>query len=73
MKKNLYFRHHYARKNDLMEFCHELFFKLSSYPRMIAEVTLRKNFGRRYFSLAMAFTIGAILVQKQDHLTETSG
>jgi hypothetical protein len=61
MKKNLYFRHHYARKNLLMEFFSEFFLKLSSYPRMIIEVIIRKHFGQRYFSMATAITIGIIL------------
>lgn len=61
MKKNLYFRHHYARKNVLMEFVSELFLKLSSYPRLIIEVIIRRRFGQRYFSMATAITVGLIL------------
>ncbi len=60
-KSNLYFQHVYGRKNLLMEFFNEVFLKISSYPRMVIEVMIRKNFGERYFSLATAICIFAIL------------
>lgn len=61
MKQNLYFQEVYGRKNVLMEFVLLAFFKLSSYPRMVMEVLIRKNFGERYFSIASALTIIGIL------------
>lgn len=62
MQKNLYFKHVYGRKNLLMEFFYELFLKLSSYPRMVIEVIIRRNFGERYFSLTAGIVILAILI-----------
>ena len=44
-KSNLYFQHVYGRKNLLMEFFNEVFLKISSYPRMVIEVMIRKNYG----------------------------
>lgn len=61
MKKNLYFRQVYRRENVLKDFIYAAFYKLASYPRMLIEVFIRRNFGQRYFSPATAVTIMVVL------------
>lgn len=61
MKKNLYYRNVFQRKNKLKENFLLLFWGLASYPRLILEVFLRKNMGRRYYTLASAITVWVIL------------
>lgn len=57
MQQNLYFRTAFRRENVIKSFLFDLMMKLSSYPKLIIEVVLRKNFGRRYFSLTSALTV----------------
>jgi hypothetical protein len=57
MKKNLYYRTVFKRKNIVKDFLLNLFLALSSWPRMLLEVFLRKNFGERYFSIATVITL----------------
>jgi hypothetical protein len=61
MKKNLYYQTLFRRRNILKESILSLFFALSSYPRLLLEVFIRKNFGERYFSFMTACTIIALL------------
>ncbi len=61
-KKNLYFREVIKRQNKLKDFILNLFFGLSSYPRLLLEVFIRRNLGERYFSLASAITVAIILL-----------
>lgn len=57
MKKNLYFRHTYRRENILFNLVLGLFRMIASYPRLLLEVFLRKNFGQRYFRLSSVITV----------------
>jgi hypothetical protein len=52
MKENPYYRAVYRRPNPIKEHLFEAFFYIMSYPRLLIEVFIRKNFGRRYFSFA---------------------
>jgi hypothetical protein len=61
MKRNLYYRTMYKRTNLIKEFILSLFLTVSSYPRMLLEVFVRKNFGERYFSFATAVTVATIV------------
>ncbi|MGN8037825.1 hypothetical protein ACTJJ0_22225 [Chitinophaga sp. 22321] len=61
MQKNLYFRTFYKRQNKMKMSILNLFLELSSYPRLVLEVFLRKNMGERYFSVAAAATVAVIL------------
>jgi hypothetical protein len=62
MSKNLYFRAAFQRENLLKTFFLDAFLKISSYPRLILEVFIRKNFGQRYFSLASVITALVMLL-----------
>lgn len=61
MKKNLYYQKVVKRQNLLGNFLSNAFINLSSYPRLLIEVFIRKNFGERYFSLISAVTIAVVL------------
>lgn len=61
MQKKLSYRSIFQRKNLLKKGIFTLVFALASYPRMVLEVLIRKNFGERYFSLATGITVGLIL------------
>lgn len=61
MKKELLYRSIFRRKNLLKRTLFDFVLYLASYPRLMLEVFIRKNFGERYFSLATGITIGAIL------------
>lgn len=61
-KKNLYFRTVLRRQNVLQNFLLDGFLAIASYPRMVIEVFLRRDFGRRYFSLATAITVAVFLI-----------
>jgi hypothetical protein len=56
MTKNLYFRHTLRRENVLKKNLLLMFYGLSSYPRLLLEVFIRKNFGERYFKFSSAIT-----------------
>lgn len=62
MKKSIYYKTVFQRKNIVKDFLLRLFLSVASYPRMILEVFIRKNFGERYFSFATAITIFVILL-----------
>ena len=61
MKKNLYYRAVFQRKNVLMEFILSFFLAFSSYPRLLLEAFIRKDFGERYFKLSSALTVAVLL------------
>lgn len=61
MKKELYFRQQYGRINVLKTAVLQFVYSISSYPRLLLEVFLRKNFGERYFSLASGITVACLL------------
>lgn len=62
MQKNLYFRHVLRRRNAIGEALTNFFLSLSSYPRLLLEVFIRKNFGDRYFSVATVVCTILVLV-----------
>src|SRR5258706_15873154 len=61
MTKNLYFRAVVRRENIFKNFCYAIFLAFASYPRLLLEVFIRKNFGERYFRLSSVVTLTAIL------------
>jgi hypothetical protein len=61
MKKNLYYRSVFRRDNVLQAFFLSFFYLLSSYPRLLLEVFIRKNFGERYFRLSSALTVALLI------------
>lgn len=61
MKKNLYYRTVFKRTNALQEGLLALFLAFCSWPRLLLEVFIRKNFGERYFSFSTALTIAGIM------------
>ena len=61
MKKNLYYRTVFKRTNTIKEAVLSFFLAFCSWPRMLIEVFIRKNFGERYFSFSGAMTIFTIL------------
>lgn len=60
MKRNLYYSTVYKRQNVLKMSILNFFLVISSYPRLMLEVFLRKNMGERYFNLASAITVAII-------------
>lgn len=61
MKKQLSYRNVFQRENLIKKGIYTLFLSLASYPRLVLEVLIRKNFGERYFSLASGISVGLIL------------
>ncbi len=61
MKKNLYYRTLFRRKNVIKEFTYGFFYTICSAPRLLLEVFVRKNFGERYFSFATAMGLAFVL------------
>lgn len=61
MQKNLYFRSTLQRRNVLKTVFLDGFLGLASYPRLLLEVFIRKNFGQRYFSIASVITISILM------------
>lgn len=62
MKKNLYYRDVHARENKITEGLYFIFSFVASYFKMLLEVFIRRQFGRRYFSLATAITVAVIML-----------
>jgi len=62
MKKNLYYRHVLQRTSLLKSFIIRLFVGLASWPRLLLEVFIRKNFGERYFSFSVAIVVGVVML-----------
>lgn len=59
MKKNLYYQH-ILKRHSVKEILVSLFLGVS-WPRMILEVFLRKNFGDRYFYFSTAIVVALLL------------
>jgi len=60
MKNNI--RRSRTRQNYAQNFVLNFFIRYSSYPRLMLEVFVRKNLGRRYFNMFSAMTVVAILL-----------
>ncbi|MEP7165215.1 MAG: hypothetical protein ABI741_11000 [Ferruginibacter sp.] len=61
MQKNLYFRSVLRRDNLIKLFFLGLFGSIASYPRLLIEVFIRKDFGERYFNLASAIYVALFM------------
>lgn len=61
MQKNLYYRHVIQRQNLFKALTLSFFFAFASWPRLLLEVFIRKNFGERYFRLSSAITVAVLL------------
>ncbi|WP_276366258.1 hypothetical protein [Chryseolinea sp. H1M3-3] len=61
MKKNLYFQTFYKRSNPAATLAVKVFQAIASYPRLILEVFIRKNFGERYFTFGKAVNAAMIM------------
>jgi hypothetical protein len=59
MTRNLYYHIIYQRPNNLVEWFLGFFYQVSSWPRLLLEVFIRRNMGERYFSL---FGVGCIFL-----------
>lgn len=60
-KVNLYYSTVYKRQNGFKMFFLGLAYSISSYPRLIMEVFIRRSMGERYYNLGAALFIGIIL------------
>lgn len=58
----MYYRTVFRRENKFLNFCLDLFLNLCSWPRLLLEVFIRKNFGERYFKLSSAVTVAILLM-----------
>jgi len=73
MEKELYYSSVLTRKNVLWEKILDFFLAIASYPRLLLEVFIRKNFGIRYLNYASAFTaliVFALLPTLADSFSE---
>ena len=61
MKKNLYFRSVYGRSSFLNTLL-ALFYQISSFPRLLMEVFIRKNMGERYFSFSASIILSLFFI-----------
>lgn len=61
MKQNLYYRSTFKRFNVFKSSILGLAWAMASYPRLLLEVFIRRDFGHRYFSLSSCITIFVIL------------
>lgn len=61
MKKTLYYAANLRRENKTKVFFLSIFWGLASYPRLLLEVFIRKDFGERYFKLSASLTIAIVL------------
>lgn len=57
MAKNLYYKGVLQRDNFFQKLVLSFFAFWASYPRLLLEVFIRKNFGERYFRLSSAITV----------------
>ncbi|WP_375447216.1 hypothetical protein [uncultured Fibrella sp.] len=53
-KSNLYYKTLFQRRNVIMDTLLDFFLALSSWPRLILEVPIRRNMGERYFRFSIA-------------------
>ena len=61
MKKSAYYKTMYQRRNVIKEALLAFFLGLSSWPRMLIEIPIRRNFGERYFSFSGAVALTLLL------------
>ena len=61
MKRNLYYRSTHKRENLLKKGFLGYFQRHASYPRLLLEVFIRKDFGERYFQLSSALWVTFLL------------
>lgn len=61
MQKNLYYRTVFKRTNTIKETMLGFFMAFSSYPRLLLEVFIRRNFGERYFSFSGSVFLTVLL------------
>lgn len=62
MEKNLYYRAVLRRPNIIKEALFAFFLSLASYPRLLLEVFVRKNFGERYFRFSTVILTSIFLI-----------
>lgn len=58
---SIYYRNTLRRENVFKLFFLSLFSFFSSYPRLLLEVFIRKNFGQRYFRLSSVLTVAGMM------------
>lgn len=58
----MYYRTSLRRENLFQNFIYNIFLSVCSYPRLLLEVFVRKNFGQRYFRMSTSLTITLILL-----------
>jgi hypothetical protein len=61
MKTNLYYKDYYRRVEAAGENVMFVYLKIASYPRLLLEVFIRKNFGERYFSFGKSLRMALVL------------
>lgn len=61
MKKNLYYRTMLRRENLLTKAIFKFFKMCTTYPRLLLEVFIRKDFGERYFQINSALLVTFLL------------
>lgn len=61
MQQDHQFHVSFERKSFIKSQILPIFFSFASYPRLLLEVFLRKNFGRRYFSLSTCLMIAIVM------------
>ncbi|WP_421825930.1 hypothetical protein [Larkinella sp.] len=59
--KNLYFRYMFMRKHPIRDAFDNFFIAFCAYPRLLLEVFIRRDFGRRYFSFSSAMFLFLVL------------
>ncbi|MCK8491754.1 hypothetical protein M0L20_07810 [Spirosoma sp. RP8] len=57
----LYFQVMYSRRNWISELFLQIFFAVSSRPRMLLETPIRRNMGERYFNFSSALFLAFVL------------
>jgi len=61
MNKESFYRTVFRRSNPIKDFIFDLFKAIASWPRLLLEVFIRKNFGRRYFSFSNSVMMAVML------------
>lgn len=77
MKKTLFYRTFIERRNPIMDALMAFFLSISSWPKLLLETLIRKNFGVRYFSfsgcLAITFFLALYPISKAYGLSRLVG
>lgn len=68
IKTSIFYHATFQRINRLKNFILNYAYMLCSYPRLIIEVFIRKNFGERYFNLSSAITAIVVMAYLPFHL-----